>query len=107
MALVEDLFKGNIWTGLAIGVGAIIVAPVVVPALTRLTRPLAKATIKTGFVLYDKGRETAAELGEVVEDIVAEARAEFEQERPAGAGEKVAATEAAPAGRRPRRRKPA
>jgi hypothetical protein len=39
-----------------------------------------KAAIKGGIVLYEKGRETVAEVGEVLEDIVAEAKAEVAAE---------------------------
>jgi len=89
MALLEDMFKGgNIVTGLAIGVGAAILAPVIVPAL----RPFAKAVIKAGLVAYDQGRVALAELNERTGDIVAEARSELaessaaaEQQKPAEA----------------------
>lgn len=78
MAGVDDLFKGNIVTGLAVGVGIAILAPLVTPILVSVGKPLAKSMIKTGMLLYDKGRETAAELGEVFEDLVAEAKVELE-----------------------------
>jgi hypothetical protein len=42
-----------------------------------LSRPIAKSAIKTGVILFDKGREAAAEMGEVFEDLIAEARAEL------------------------------
>jgi hypothetical protein len=88
MGVVGDVFKGNIVMGLAIGVGAAVLGPVVLPVLAQAAKPLAKAAIKAGMVLYEKGKETVAELGEVVEDIVAEAKAEvaeeFEQAIPAG-----------------------
>jgi hypothetical protein len=69
-------------TGLAIGVGAAILAPVVVPIVAGIARPLAKSAIKTGIILYEKGRETGAELMEVMEDLVAETRAELEAATP-------------------------
>jgi hypothetical protein len=78
MAGIDDLFKGNIVTGLAVGVGVAILAPVIVPVLASVGKPLAKSMIKSGMLLYEKGRETAAELGEVFEDLVAEAKAELE-----------------------------
>ena len=74
MSLFEDIFKGgNIVTGLAMGVGAAILAPAVVPVL----RPLAKSIIKAGIIAYDQGRVALAELNEQTGDIVAEARAEL------------------------------
>ncbi|MGQ9687068.1 MAG: DUF5132 domain-containing protein [Thiobacillaceae bacterium] len=85
MAGIDDLFKGNIVTGLAVGVGVAILAPVIMPVLASVGRPLAKSIIKSGMVLYEKGRETVAELGEVLEDLVAEAKVELET-APAAAG---------------------
>ena len=76
MAIFEDLFKGNAVTGVAIGVGALLLAPGMVPAVGRVLRPAAKAVIKGGLVLY---RETVSEIGEVATDLFAEARAELEQ----------------------------
>lgn len=86
MASLDDLFKGNIVMGLAVGVGVAILAPVVVPILASVGKPLAKSMIKTGMLLYEKGRETAAELGEVFEDLMAEAKVELE-----GAGSGIVA----------------
>jgi hypothetical protein len=57
---------------IALGVGAVIVAPTVLALL----KPVAKATIKTGLILYQKTKETIAETGEQLGDLVAEAKAE-------------------------------
>jgi len=77
MALLEDAFKGgNIVTGLAVGVGFALLAPVVKP----LVRPLAKSVVKAGLVAYDQGRVALAELGEQAGDMMAEARSEMEGE---------------------------
>jgi hypothetical protein len=38
--------------------------------------------MKTGVILFERGREAAAEMTEVFEDLVAEARAELDQSRP-------------------------
>ena len=38
------------------------------------------AAIKSGMLLFEKGRETVEEIGEVVEDLIAEAQAEIEEE---------------------------
>jgi hypothetical protein len=79
MAWYNDLTKGDAAKGLAIGVGVAVLAPLVLPVVASAARPLARAAIKTGIVLYEKSRETVAEIGEVMEDLVAEARAELEQ----------------------------
>ena len=83
MALFD---KGNILTGLAIGIGSAILAPIVIPALAGAAKPLAKAAIKGGLVLYDKSKETFAEVYEMVDDLIAEAKAEAEAEAAAVAG---------------------
>src|SRR5215470_13081419 len=72
-----DVLKGgNIVTGLAIGVGFALLAPVVKP----FVRPLAKSAIKAGVAAYEHGRVALAELGEQAGDMVAEARSEMEVE---------------------------
>jgi hypothetical protein len=77
MALIEDVFKGNLAAGLAIGVGAIIFGPTVIQTMGSILRPAAKSLIKGGMVFY---RETLSEIGEMASDLVAEARAELDQE---------------------------
>ena len=60
------------------GIAAIVLLPVLVPvAAGKIGKPLAKATIKGGIVLYEKGKGVIAEVGETLEDIVAEAKAEL------------------------------
>lgn len=82
MAGIDDLLKNRLLLGAAIGVGVVLLAPLVAPSLSRVSRPLAKSLVKAGLILYDKGREAGAELSEVFEDLLAEARAEL-----AGAGD--------------------
>jgi hypothetical protein len=81
MALIEDMFKGNLATGLAVGIGALLLGPTVIQAVGRVLRPAAKAVIKGGLVFY---RETLSEAGEMASDLLAEARAELEQEAQTG-----------------------
>jgi hypothetical protein len=74
MAIIEDALKGgNIVTGLAIGVGAVVLAPLAVPLL----RPLTKTVLKAGLVAYDQARVTVAEMNEQASDLIAEARSEM------------------------------
>jgi len=77
MALIEDVFKGNIAGGLAIGISAILFGPTVIQTMGSILRPTAKTLIKGGMVFY---RETLSEIGEMAADLVAEARAELDQE---------------------------
>ena len=79
MASVQDIFKNNSVQAIAIGLGAAILAPVLLPALAKVAKPLGRAAIKAGILAYEKGKETVAEMGEVFDDLVAEAKAELEQ----------------------------
>lgn len=81
MALFDDIVEGfgSSWVSSAlVGVGVALVAPIVVPALASGLRPLAKAVVKGGMMVYDKGVEMFAEAGEQLSDMVAEARSELD-----------------------------
>ena len=80
MGLLDDALKGTVLTGLAIGIGAAVVAPAVLPVLAGVAKPLAKAAMKSGLVLYNKGKEIATEVEEMAEDLWAETKAEAEAE---------------------------
>lgn len=83
----EDIFKGgNILTGLAIGAGAALLGPVIVPVAGNLLRPMAKAMIKGGIVAYDWGRQAVSQASETASDIAAEARAEAQHPEHAASG---------------------
>src|SRR5215469_12386396 len=80
MALFDDVFEGfgSSWTSsVLVGIGIVLVAPVVVPALAAGMRPLAKAVIKGGIMVYDRGTEMVAEASEQLSDLVAEVRSEI------------------------------
>jgi hypothetical protein len=91
MGIFDNGLKGNIVTGLAIGIGSSILAPVVIPIVASVVKPMAKAAIKGGVLVYQKGRELAAEAQEVVEDLVAEVRSELEETGPGAAAASLAA----------------
>lgn len=71
-SLVEDL-------GVP-GIAAIVLLPVMVPVAGKVMKPIAKAAIKGGIVLYEKGKGVVAEVGETLEDLLAEAKAELAAE---------------------------
>src|SRR5919198_1220514 len=75
MGMFEDGLKG-FGPSLLMSVGAVIAAPVVIPAVMGGLRPLAKTAIRGYLYLSDSLRETIAEAGEQVSDLVAEAKAE-------------------------------
>lgn len=85
--------NGNTAKGIAIGVGVALLAPVALAGLAGVGRPAARAAIKAGLLMYEKGLETAAELGEILEDLVAEAEAEIDAERSSSSEAEVSGEE--------------
>jgi hypothetical protein len=86
MALFEEgLLENGLTTGLFVGLGAAILAPVLLPAVATAAKPLVKGVIKVGVTLYEKGNEAIAEVGEVLEDLVAEAKSEMAEGQKAAA----------------------
>ncbi len=79
----SDLLKGNLATGVVVGIGLVALAPVLAPALSGSAQPLLKSLVKTGLLALEKGREALAEAGEALEDLVAEAAAELAEEESA------------------------
>lgn len=79
MATLDDLIKSDITKGVAIGLGIAAAGVMLAPAL----RPTARTALKTGLVLFEKGREWMAEAGEQFDDLLAEVRAELIEEREA------------------------
>lgn len=76
MGLFEDMSKSWLSSGI-LAVGAVIMAPTLIPAVGSALRPLAKALVKSGITVYDSAKELIAEAGEEMNDMVAEARAEM------------------------------
>ena len=75
MALMDDGLKGAVPSILVV-LGVAMAAPIVLPAVAAVSRPLAKTLIKGYLVLADTIKEFAAEAGEQVGDLVAEVKAE-------------------------------
>ena len=75
MALMDDGLKGAVPSILVV-LGVALAAPIVLPAVAAVSRPLAKTLIKGYLVLADTIKEFAAEAGEQVGDLVAEVKAE-------------------------------
>jgi hypothetical protein len=59
-----------------VGVGLVLAAPIVLPVLGGVFRPVAKSAIKGYLAVQDTVTEWAAETSEGLSDLVAEARAE-------------------------------
>jgi hypothetical protein len=76
MALFDELNAA--WLpSVFLGVGAALLAPAILPALSAGIRPLTKAVVKGGLMVTDMVREVVSEAGEQFSDLVAEARAEM------------------------------
>lgn len=90
MAALEDLFKGNLGTGLAVGIGVAVVGPLIAPVIAGVLRPAAKMMIKGGIYAYDRAHEAVAQLNDAAGDVIAEARTEAA--KPAQTRQKSAAT---------------
>jgi hypothetical protein len=71
--------SAKLGTGLLIGATAVVLAPVVLPVVAGVLKSLTKAGIKGGIMLYEKGKVTAAEARETMEDLAAEAKEELAQ----------------------------
>jgi hypothetical protein len=83
-----NLFKpSGMATGLAVGAGFFLLAPVA-RVFSGAGRPLLKEAFKGGLFVYNRGRTIWAETRESLEDITAEARSELDQAKqlPAGSG---------------------
>jgi hypothetical protein len=78
MALFRNGFGlGGTVTAVAIGAGAVLLAPVLLSMITSVLRPVAKAAIKGGILAFENAKVAIAETKETFEDITAEARAEI------------------------------
>ncbi len=72
LEVLKKAYQNNPGRVIAIGAGTVILTPLLIPLL----KPVAKATLKTGVILYEKTKGTLAETRESLGDIVAEAKAE-------------------------------
>ena len=72
----EEIFEGNVGTGLAVVLGVAILAPLLRPLVGSIVRPAAKAAIRGGVYAYDALAEAAAATRDAAGTAVAEARHE-------------------------------
>jgi hypothetical protein len=79
MALIEDEQRTLI-IGVVAGIAATGLVKYLAPAFSGTGRPLLKGLIKTGLTTFETSREKFAQASEVIEDLVAEARAELDAE---------------------------
>ncbi|MBD2493317.1 DUF5132 domain-containing protein [Nostoc sp. FACHB-280] len=78
--LLPDL--GDLAEGLGVtGIVGVVLVPVLLPVVAGVGRPVAKAVVKKGILFYEQSKAAIAEVSEVWDDIIAEARAEVGEER--------------------------
>ncbi len=75
MGTFDEGLKGAVPSMLVV-VGVALAAPLVLPAVAAVSRPLAKTLIKGYLALADTFKEYAAEAGENISDLLAECKAE-------------------------------
>ncbi len=75
MDFLKNAFKGSL-TNILIVAGVAMLAPVVLPVVVNMARPVVKGLIKGGMALADKAQEFVAETGEQISDLMAEVRVE-------------------------------
>jgi hypothetical protein len=75
MIKAKDFLNKDIAKGIAIGAGITAVGLLLIPAF----RPVTRSAVKSGILLYEKGREWVAEANEQLEDLVAEVRMELSE----------------------------
>ena len=90
MPRLEDAFSSDLVKGLTIGAGLAVLVPLAVSLATGAGRPALRRALKSGLVLLERGRETLAETGEAIEDLLAEVQAELREDA-AGAEAQAAA----------------
>ena len=75
MAFYDDIV-GYVWPNALVVVGVAVLAPVVLPLVGSVVRPVFKGLVKGGLMVKDTVVGFVAEAGEQVSDLVAEAKAE-------------------------------
>jgi hypothetical protein len=75
MALLEDVTLGSVISTSVIGIGLVVAAPLLLPAVGALVAPVAREVFKGGVRLYDAGANVVTTVGEQLSDLVAEVRA--------------------------------
>jgi hypothetical protein len=71
----KDLLKGYM-PSLAVGIGVALLAPILLPAVASIFRPLVKGAVKGGLTVVDTVKEYTASTGEQLSDLYAEAKSE-------------------------------
>lgn len=92
MAKITDFVEDAGAPGIIAGIGAVLLAPVLLPVVAGIGKPIAKSVIKGGLVAYERSKAAIAELGETWDDIVAEAKSEIAEAKQTPAFESAEGT---------------
>jgi hypothetical protein len=76
MKLVGVNIGWNVGT-MVLGAAALLLGPMLVAVAGGLAKSIVKTGIKTGMLMYDKGKEIATDAKETMEGITAEAKSEM------------------------------
>jgi len=87
--MVKDLLKRPV-TGVLVGAGVVLLAPIVLPAVARAARPLAKAALHGYFALVEGVKSLTSEEGKKLKPIVGQLVAAGVEEAATTAGEEAA-----------------
>ncbi|MGA7578157.1 MAG: DUF5132 domain-containing protein [Desulfobaccales bacterium] len=91
MAVMDNGLKGAVPSILVV-LGVALAAPIVLPAVAAVSRPLAKTLIRGYLTLSDMAKEFAAEAGEQISDLMAEVQSERAESATAEAAAATVAT---------------
>src|SRR5262245_28767660 len=72
------LLNAELLPGMAIGVAAVM-GPRLLPFVGSVLRPVLRTVVKAGYATFETAREVAAEANEQFQDMMAEARADYEE----------------------------
>ena len=98
VGLGAALIEAELIPGILLGAAAMAM-PSLLPKLGRALRPVVKETVRVGYSIADRTRESVAEVGEQFQDMVAEVKSEqHATEVPVGHNEQAPATAVPQAG---------
>jgi len=80
LASIKDLFKGQVLTGVLVGLGSAFILPKIIPLLSGGVKPVLKSALKNAIIIADKGKEVTVEMMEAAEDLWVEVKAEIDEE---------------------------
>ena len=75
IALLEDLTLGSVTSGALMGLGVLVAAPLLVPVVGAVVRPVVRLAVHSGIAAYDAAAALVTTAGTELTQMVAAARA--------------------------------